>query len=421
MQSDFSYLYRLLIIKMKYPTHQLPNGIRLIHKGSYSPIAHCGLLINSGSRDELDDEHGIAHLIEHLIFKGTKKRKAFHVLSRLEDVGGELNAFTTKEDTCITAAFLTDYYDRTFELISDIVFNSTFPENEMEKEKGVVIDEINSYKDSPSELIFDEFEKMIFKGNAIGRQILGTPYNVNRFSRKDIRKFIRRHYTPEEMVISSVGDIRFGKLKYLFTKYFSAYPYEKAKKRRKPVKGYKPSKHRLNKDTHQAHCIIGNIAYNNYDPKKNILYLLNNVLGGPCLNSRLSLSIRERNGLTYDIESNFNPYSDTGVFTIYFGTDKENLDKTISLVLKEMKRLRTEKLGTLQLSRAHKQLIGQVAISWESQESQMLNIGKSLLLNDRIDSMKDIIRKVENITAEQLIDVANEILDEKSMSQLVYY
>jgi len=406
---------------MKYPTHQLPNGMRLIHKGSYSPIAHCGLLINSGSRDESDDEQGIAHLIEHLIFKGTKNRKAFHVLSRLEDVGGELNAFTTKEDTCITAAFLTEYYDRTLELLSDIVFNSSFPENEMEKEKGVVIDEINSYKDSPAELIYDEFEKMIFKGNSIGRQILGTPYNVKRFTRKDIKKYIRKHYTPEEMVISSVGDIRFSKLKYLFTKYFSRYPYEKAKNTRKPVKDYKPSKHHLNKKTHQAHCIIGNIAYNVFDPKKNILYLLNNILGGPCLNSRLSMSIRERNGLTYDIESNFNPYSDTGVFSIYFGTDKENLDKTISLAKKEMEKLRTQKLGTLQLSRAHKQLIGQVAIGWESQENQMLNIGKGYLTKDGIDSMREIIRKVENITAVQLMDVANEILDEKKLSELVFY
>uniref|UniRef100_A0A7C4KLD7 Insulinase family protein n=1 Tax=Anaerolinea thermolimosa TaxID=229919 RepID=A0A7C4KLD7_9CHLR len=406
---------------MKYETFELPNGMRLIHKRCYSPIAHCGLLINVGSRDEREEEHGLAHLIEHVVFKGTKKRRAFHVLSRLEDVGGELNAFTSKEDTCITAAFLKEYYERSLELLSDILCNSSFPEKEIQKEKGVILDEINSCKDNPAELIYDEFEKIIFKGNPLARPILGTPSKIRRFTRKDIKHFIKQHYSPEKIVLSSVGDIPFSTLKEMFIKYFSSYSGQNHKPRREPFTHYKPSVHHFNKGTHQAHCIIGNIAYSHFDPKKNILFLLNNILGGPCLNSRLSMTLRERNGLTYDIESGYTPYSDTGVFSIYFNTDRNNLEKTIELIKKEMTRLKTKKLGEMQLARAKKQLTGQLAIAWESCETQMLNIGKSFLIHDHIDSMKEIIRKIESITSKQLLEIANEILDEKHLSQIVFY
>lgn len=406
---------------MKYPTFTLSSGLRIIHKHSESPISHCGLYINTGSRDEDEEERGMAHLIEHLIFKGTKKRKTYHVLSRMEDVGGELNAFTSKEDTCIHSSFLTEYYDRTLELLSDIVFNSVFPEKELEREKEIVIDEITSYKDNPSDLIFDDFEKMLFKGNSLGPSILGTPYNVKRFSRGDIRRFINKHYAPEQMVISSVGEIHFEKLIHLCEKYFSRYARKNVNHKRIPFKDYKPTRRRFNKSTHQTHCIIGNIAYDLFDDRKNELYLLNNILGGPCLNSRLTMTIREKYGLAYNIESNYNPYSDTGVFSIYFGTDKENLDKTISLVYKEMAKLRDTKLGTLQLSKAKKQLIGQLAISWDSYENQMLNIGKSFLMFDKVDSMREIIRKIERIKSTKLLDAANEILDENCLSQLIFY
>ena len=405
---------------MKYPVFELPNGLRLIHKFSESPIAHCGLFVNTGSRDEAPEEHGIAHLIEHLIFKGTKKRRTYYVLSRLEDVGGELNAFTTKEDTCIQASFLNQYYDRTLELLSDIVFHSTFPEKEMEKEKGIVIDELNSYKDDPSDQIFEDFEKMLFNGNPLGRNIVGTAYNVKNFSRKDILHFVKKHYAPQNMVIASVGNIRFSKLKHMVEKYFGDVPKRPFRQKRIPIKNYEPVKKRLIKDTHQAHCLIGNVAYGQFDEKRNALALLNNILGGPCLNSRLTMSVREKHGLAYYVESNYSTYSDTGVFSIYFGTDKEDLDKTIALVMKELAKLRDQKLGTLQLSKAKKQMIGQLAITWDNNENQMLNLGKSFLMFDKVDSMREVIRKVEAITAEQILDVANEILYERNFSRLIY-
>ncbi|MBI9059112.1 MAG: insulinase family protein [Labilibaculum sp.] len=405
---------------MVFETHTLSNGIRLIHHSVNANVAHCGIILNTGSRDEKEEEWGIAHYIEHVVFKGTTKRKAYHILSRMEDVGGELNAYTTKEETCVYTTFLDKDYKRALELIGDITFNSIFPEKELEKEKEVILDEINSYKDSPSELIFDDFEELIFKDDPIGRNILGTPKHVKAFKRDDILNFIKNNYHTDQMVISSVGNIDFKKLVKMVEKFFGHIPESiRTTKRTKP-NSYKARTQTMIKKTYQRHCVMGNIAYDLDDERRIPLSLLTNILGGPGMNSRLNMSLRERHGLAYNIEANYTPYADTGVFSIYFGTDKGNLDKCLSLINKEMDLLCTKKLGPGQLTRAKNQMIGQIAISSENNENLMLSIGKSFLLYNRIDSLDELYQKVESITAEQLIEVANEILNKDLLTTLMY-
>ena len=405
---------------MDLPVYLLPNGIRVIHVPVNGKVSHCGIFFNAGSRDESDNEHGIAHFIEHVIFKGTEKRDLFQVLNRLENVGADLNAFTTKEETCIYASFLNEFYDRTLELFSDICFHSTFPEKELEKEKVVVIDEIKSYQDTPSEQIFDDFEDQIFSGHSLGRNILGTPKTVKKIKAIDIRKFILKNYTPDQVVICSVGNIEPKKFNHLVSKYFSSINTGQRIEERKPFLNYQPVSFTRKRKIFQSHCILGTTAYSFNDEKRYVLAFLNNILGGPMMNSRLSLSLRERNGLTYQVESNYTAYSDTGIFSIYFGTDKKMLEKALKLVEKECNKLRSEKLGTLQLNIAKKQLIGQLALAQESKLSQMLAIGKNFLLQDHYISIDEIILKIDTITAEQLIETANEILAPEKISRLIF-
>ena len=286
---------------MEFEQHQLPNGIRIIHQHSNSAVAHCGLIINAGSRDEKNKQQGLAHFIEHVIFKGTKKRKAFHILSRMEDVGGELNAFTTKEDTCIYSSFMPKYYDRALELLQDIAFNSTFPAKELEKEKAVIIDEINSYKDNPSEQIFDDFEEQLFGKHPIGKNILGTPKLVNSFNKASIKEFVASNYHSQQMVICSTGNIPFAQLIKWIEKYFRHLPNSNKESKRRSFNTYKAT-HKIQKHNgFQTHCMIGNIAFAANHPKKTAMVLLNNILGGPGMNSRLNLGIREKYGFTYQI------------------------------------------------------------------------------------------------------------------------
>lgn len=405
---------------MNYSTHTLKNGIRLIHSHSDSQIAYCGLIINAGSRDEDEDQLGLAHYLEHAIFKGTKKRKSFHILNRLENVGGDINAFTTKEETCVYTAFLKEHYSRSFELISDIVFNSTFPEKEIEKEKEVIIDEINSYKDSPSELIFDEFEDLIFKNQALGRNILGSEDKIRKYKREDLLRFKDENYTTDRMIIFSLGNISFKKLSNLVEKYFGQIPESTAPEKKKYNTIYTPQKLILDKNFHQLHAIIGNTAYNVWDKRRTALSFLNNLLGGSSMNSRLSMALRERNGFVYDIESSYTSYTDTGVFNIYFGTEKEKFDKSVNLIYKEFTKLKEKKLGILQLSRAKQQLIGQIAIGMDNKESVAYSLGRSYLLFNKVDSLKEITRKVEAISASEVMEISNEILDESKLSHLVY-
>lgn len=400
--------------------HYLDNGIRLVHYPVTGVVAHCGLIINTGSRDELADEHGMAHFVEHMLFKGTRKRKAYHILSRLEDVGGELNAYTTKEETAIHASFMKNDYERAFELISDITFNSQLPHKEIEKEKDVVTEEINSYLDTPAELIFDDFEEQIFAGQPIGHNILGTTQSVRSFSHERLSDFIARNYNTNQMVFCSVGNIGAKKLVKLFRKYFEQVSVKSREVR--PVVSwiYKPSSVAKTMETFQNHCIIGNVAYDLRDERRTGMFLLNNILGGQGLNSRLNMSLREKNGFAYNVESVYNPYCDTGAFSIYFGTDSHNLDKSISISLSELARLRSTKLGNIQLSKAKSQVKGYLARGYENRESLMLSLGKSFLIFNKIESPEEISRKIDNITSSDLMQTANDIFDRDRLSTLIY-
>lgn len=405
---------------MDYLTHTLPNGIRLVHYPVKNLVAHFGFIVHTGSRDELPHEHGMAHFIEHVIFKGTQKRKAWHINSRLEDVGGEINAYTTKEDTCIYASFLKNDYNRAMELIYDICFHSIFPRKEIDKEKSVIIDEILSYKDSPYELIFDEFEKQVFNRHAIGRSILGNESVLSTFSRNNIFKFMAENYSTEEMVLSSVGNISFSKFIKLAEKYFGKARHKTRSRQRIEPNSYKPEVILSRKNTHQTHCTLGNIAYNAQDERRTALALLNNLLGGPGLNSRLNMSLREKYGYSYHVESQYTTYTDTGILTVYFGCDKEKFRKSLDLVFHEFKILREKKLGTLQMSKARKQLLGQVAIAADSHEHLMLSMGKSMLLYNKVDSLDEIRMKIEKLMASDLVSVAEEILAPEKISILQY-
>ncbi len=406
---------------MNFQYHTLSNGIRLVHKQVPNLVAHFGFIVHTGSRDELPLEHGMAHFIEHVIFKGTKKRKSWHILSRLEDVGGEINAYTTKEDTCVYASYLKADYNRAIELIYDICFNSIFPEKEINKEKSIILDEISSYEDSPSELIFDEFEEQIFNQHAIGRNILGNKKSLLSFKKEDILSFTNENYATDEMVLSSIGNISFAKIIKLVEKYFGQVPEKNRKRNRVIPNSYEARTIHTRKNTHQSHCIVGNVAYDAISEKRFPLALLNNIMGGPGMNSRLNISLREKSGYSYNVESQYTSYTDTGILNIYFGCDKENYEKSLNLVLKEFKKLQRETLGSLQLSKAKKQLMGQIAIAADSNEYEMLRMGKSTLLYDKIDGLMETAAKIEAIKSSDLLDVANEILSKNQLSILQYY
>jgi predicted Zn-dependent peptidase len=405
---------------MKIETFLLPNGIRLVHKNIPGDVAHCGVFIDAGSRDESPEEHGIAHFIEHLIFKGTQKRNFYQVLNRLENVGADLNAYTTKEDTCIHASFLNPYYERTLELMSDICFHSIFPAEEMKKEKAVVIDEIKSYEDTPAEQIFDDFEDQVFHGHPLGRNILGTPRNIRTFRKEHIFQFVRRNYTTDKIVISSVGNVEMKKLIHWVLKYFSEIPASPGKKKRFPFKGYQPQQIVRRRKNFQTHCIIGAPGFSLRDDRRFPLAFLTNILGGPMMNSRLAMALKEKNGITYNIEAGYVAFSDTGIFTIYFGTSGDMLGKAIELTHKELDKLKHQRLGPVQLETAKKVILGQMALTQESQLNQMLAIGKSFLVMNRFMDFDEISRIVSGLTAKQVQETANEIFCRDSLSSLVF-
>ena len=405
---------------MELQTFTLPNGIRLVHHPVQSPVAHCGIFIHAGSRDETESEHGIAHFIEHTIFKGTVKRNVFQVLNRLENVGADLNAYTGKEETCIYASFLNEYYDRTLDLFQDIFFHSVFPVKELEREKQVVMDEIQSYHDTPAEQIFDDFEDLVFAGHPLGKNILGSAKSLKKLKQEDILNFIHRNYRLDEVVIASVGMIDFNKLVKAVKKYFSDHPGRGQSHPRVAFRDYQPFIKSLRKKTSQVHCLVGAPGYAYRDKRRIPLALLNNILGGPIMNSRLSLALRERNGLTYHNESNYTAYSDAGIMHIYFGTEPVHYEKALAILHKELKRLREEKLSTLQLHTVKKQIIGQLAIAQESNLAEMLAIGKSYLLQNRFDPMEMIIERIQQTTAEDLTEIASEIFEEKQLSMLTF-
>ena len=403
-----------------YQVHTLSNGIRILLKHSPSTITHCCFVLNAGSRDEAPQQQGLAHFIEHLLFKETEKRSTSQILNRLELVGADLNAYTTKEYTCIHASLLRQHLERTMDLFEDILFHSTFPEDEMEKERGVILDEIASYLDQPEEAIQDDFEALLFKGHPIGENILGTPETVAKLDINDIKAFTAATHNTNEMVFAVFGDYDFSKIIKLGEKYFGGVAANHNKKSRiKPVANI-GSLHTLSRPISQTHCIIGNQAYASNHPYKNGLLLLNNLLGGMGMSSRLNLEIREKHGIAYTIESNYTTLTDTGIFSVYFGTDTGKSDKALRLVHKELKKLRDQKLGVLQLHKAKQKFIGQIALAEESRMGLIISMAKSLVDFNHADSLEEVFDKINAVTAEDMLAISNEIFDADKMITLLF-
>lgn len=412
------------IEKPEYHVHTLSNGLRIIHEPLRSRVAYCGFAVDAGTRDEREQEQGMAHFVEHLIFKGTQKRRAWHILNRMENVGGDLNAYTNKEETVVYSAFLVEHFARAFELLADIVFHSTFPQREIEKETEVIIDEIQSYEDNPAELIFDDFEDLIFRGHPLGRNILGRPELLRTFRTEDAADFTRRYYRPENMVFFVLGDVDFRRVVRLAEKLVGDLPGGGADcnvaARRTPPPLYVPDRLVLDKGTNQAHVMIGGRGYNAYDHRRTALYLLNNLLGGPGMNSRLNVALRECRGLVYNVESNLTAYTDTGTFCIYFGCDPDDVELCTRLVYRELKRLRDRRLTATQLAAAQKQLIGQIGVASDNNENNALGMAKTFLHYNRYESQEAVCRRVSELTADELLAVAGEMLSEDYLSVLVY-
>ena len=402
-------------------THILTNGLRIIHCPSPTDVVYCGYAINAGTRDEQDNEQGMAHFVEHLLFKGTSHRKAWHILNRMENVGGDLNAFTNKEETIVYSTFLKEHFMRAAELLTDIVFHSTFPENQIEKEVEVIIDEIQSYEDSPAELIFDDFEELIFPNHPLGRNILGKPELLRSFGTEDALRFTRSRYRTGNMVFFIMGNIEFRKVVRTIEKITNDIPaFQEESINRLTPPDYVPRDITINRDTHQSHVMIGTRAYDAHDKRRTGLYLLNNILGGPGMNSRLNIALREKNALVYNVESNLTSYTDTGVFSIYFGCDPEDKERCIELVRKELKKLRENLMKDSQLSAAKKQIIGQLGVASDNFENCALDMGKCFLHYNRYEEKEEVYKRIENISASEILDIANDIFSERHLSTLVY-
>ncbi|RFZ92575.1 insulinase family protein [Mucilaginibacter conchicola] len=400
--------------------HTLSNGIRILFKHSPSPITHCCFVFNAGSRDELPGKEGLAHFIEHMLFKETERRNTTQILNRLELVGADLNAYTTKEYTCIHASLLNQHLERAVDLFEDILFHSTFPEDEMEKERGVILDEIASYQDQPEEAIQDDFEEYLFKDHPIGNNILGTTESVNAISQQDIHQFTQTTHNTHQMVFAVYGDYKFEKLVKMCEKYFGHVAENKVEKSRIAPQPVASGIYAVEKPIAQTHCIIGGRAYPSAHPNKYGLLLLNNVLGGMGMSNRLNLEIREKHGIAYTIESNYTSLTDTGIFSIYFGTDAEKTDKATKLVHKELKKLRDNKLGDVLLKQAKDKFIGQIALAEESRMSLIISMAKSLMDFNHIDSLEDIFAKINAVTASQLLEISNEIFDQNRLITLLF-
>lgn len=402
----------------EFETYILPNGIRGIHRQVRSGVTHCALVVNAGSRDERRGEYGIAHFTEHALFKGTERRKAYQVNCRLENLGGELNAYTTKEDTTLHATILRRDFSRAVELLADVMFRSTFPESELRKEREVIADEINTYKDSPSERIYDDFEDLIFRNSELGHNILGSKASISRFGTCDLRRFVERTYTTDQMVFSSIGNFSTATARSVAERYLAPYAATSRDYARQEVTPYDSFDVRLARHTHQAHGIIGTRGYGITCEKRLPLALLVNILGGPSANSLLNLLLRERYALSYNVEASYTPYSDSGIVGIYFSSDHDNASQCIELIEGEVERLRREPISARRLSIAKRQFVAQMAISMESNEGYMLGAGKSYLIYRDIDTLEEAYAKVMGISAEQLLDVANECFGD--LSRLIY-
>lgn len=405
---------------MDYQVHQLQNGIRVLHKPWPSNISHACIIINAGSRDEEQGKDGLAHFIEHLLFKKTEKRNTNQILNRLELVGADLNAYTTKEYTCVHASFLKPHLERSLDLFEDIIFHSVFPEEEMKKEKEVIFDEISSYQDQPDEAINDDFEDLLFEGHSLGRNILGTPESVKSFKKGDIQQFMKSNYRTDEIIIGIFGDYSFKTVIRISEKLYGKIPANFPVRVRENIGLYNPKKCVFIKPINQAHCVIGKRSYSFHHKNRTAFLLLNNLLGGNGMSSRLNLEIREKYGIAYTIESNYTPMSDTGIFSIYFGTDAEKIEKAIKLIEKELKKIRDQKIGPIQLQQAKNKFIGQIALSEENRMGLIISMSKSLLDFNRVDSLDEVFAKINKVSASQILEIANEMFEPQSLSSLIF-
>lgn len=411
----------------KYNTYILDNGLRIIHLPSTSQVVWCGYDLAVGSRDELPGEEGLAHFCEHMTFKGTQRMSALQIINALEQVGGELNAFTNKEDTVFYAAVTKDHFVKAVHLLTDIVFHSQYPQHEIDKEVEVICDEIESYNDSPAELIYDEFENLIFQGHPLGHNILGTSERVRSFKTADALRFTHRHYRPESVVFFVYGDVDFKRL----CDYFSRK--EEGTSSRSVEGGVRSentpaSEHfslhpspssLLEKNTHQAHVMLGTRAYRYDDPRRMTLYLLNNIIGGPGMNARLNLSLRERHGLVYTVESSMAAYSDTGVWCVYFGCDHHDINRCLRLVRKELDRVMLRPLSASQLMAAKRQLKGQLAIACDNREQFALDFGRNFLHHGHERDIDMLFSKIDAVTAEDIQQVAEELFTADNLTTLI--
>jgi len=406
---------------MNLSIKELANGIRIIHQEvTHTRLVHCGFILNIGSRDETKEQEGLAHFWEHMAFKGTKKRKTFHILNRLESLGGELNAYTTKEKICFYASTLKEHYPKAAELLYDITFNSTFPEKQIENERQVILEEMAMYRDSPDDSIQDELDELVFERHILGRNILGTEATVGNFSQQDFFDFIATRLDTSQIIFSVVGNISFKNALKQIEPSLSAILPKRSLYVRSSFSSYTPKEKTTVRDVTQSLFAMGRPAFSLHNPNRYKLFLLNNILGGPSMNSRLNLMLREKHGLVYSIESTYQPFSETGFFGVYFGTEGKTLKKAKGLVINEMKKLQSQKLGKVQLHMAKEQAIGQMAMAEENYGGLMLVYGKSLLDHDKVDPLESIFNQIRSTTAEELQEIAQEIFDLDQLSFLTY-
>ena len=423
-----NYIFNVTLhLEMKYNTYTLDNGLRIIHLPSDSKVVYCGYQINAGTRNEEPGEEGLAHFCEHVTFKGTERRKAWHILNCLESVGGDLNAYTNKEGTVYYSAILKEHIARAVDLLSDIVFHSVYPQAEIDKEVEVICDEIESYNDSPAELIYDEFENILFKGSPLGHNILGTAEQVRAFKTEDALRFTQKLYRPDNAIFFAYGDIDFKKLVRLLQRALADdesvvnLAEEKLPKNYPSVgDGIAGQTIVMQKNTHQAHVMIGTRAYDVNDDRRMPLYLLNNMLGGPGMNAKLNLALREHNGLVYTVESTMVSYGDTGTWSIYFGCDEHDVKRCLRLVRKELDKFMQKPLSDAQLKAAKKQIKGQIGVACDNRENFALDFGKSFLHYGWEKNVDRLYEQVDEITAAQIQAVAQELFDKNRLTTLIF-
>lgn len=404
----------------EYSLIQLDNGIRILLHYQNSPITHSCMIVNAGSRYEDAGDFGVAHFIEHLLFKRTVRRSTNQILNRLEQVGGDLNAYTTKEYTCIHASFLKPHLARALDLFEDVLFHSTFPDNEMEKEKSVILDEIASYLDSPEESIMDDFEDILFKDSGLGHNILGLEDDLNKLNREAINKFMLQNYNTNEIVVAITGDYTEAQIKRIAHKIFDPIPANIKTKNPEAIVWNGGFESVVEKPINQAHYMIGSQTFGIYDDQKTAMLLLNNMLGGIGMSSILNLGIREKYGIAYTIESNLTLYSDTGSFSIYLGTDEEKLNKAVALVHKELHKLMNSPFSETQLRKAKDKFKGQIALAEENRMSMIIAEAKNIIDYNRIMSLQDVFHKIDTISVQELSELSNRFFDKKNLISLAF-